>query len=708
MAVAVQVRERVGFHRDVYNSLVKCLIRQRKTGEFCDVMLRISNQVFYAHKAVLAAASPYFRTMFTARMKEQDSAEVDLTKSLQLDNDDSFRLVLDFMYSGDIEINVDNSEDILRIADFLLFEDVKEYCRQFFLVHGNLNLSNCLWISILSEHHNLKEVADVSRMMVGARFHDYFVHSEEILDLPEAIFSRLLKDRSMVRFTSSESLVLSIFRWIQHDSASRHQSLCRLMSCVVSDLSTDDCSRLLLQFQSAPPSSSSSALQSCPELPPQQTKMSNSLSYSSAATVAHNDFDMTDFYDDEFLDDTSEQVLIALNCNTAVKYFRFFVYNVPRRQWYILPVHSDIVLHMIPPRLSICSMILHDAMLFMFLSYNLPYPTDMLRINIMAFDIELGELMLLTFQNRAGTSGCCQTTLTDNRSVPPAMAHCVGCLCVVGNCEGVGQVFVCDPGSMTYTCYPLQGTRFVSLARVAVRDDRYLAIWCRHRFGHEEYSVNKEVSFAIFDVKSRAFLRPNLSAPPGISYSDFAEPHILGINEGRVVVHTPGKVSLILDESKAIWVTKEDAIPSFGGDRVLLEMPYHGYELYTFLEGAAYMFTNAATFITSLSCLSVGQPTGELHVPPPVDGISLVTSGYLVSSFFSALPCCERFDNSFAKLIHKKSKQLYDTDTEESGTGHSADNSSKEDNYEYDGYEYDDDIYGYFDDFEYERNVDML
>jgi len=699
--MAVQVRERVGFHRDVYNSLVRCLIKQRKTGEFCDVMLRVNSQCYYAHKAVLAAASPYFRTMFTSCMKEQRSAEIDLSKSLQLDNEDSFRQVLDFMYSGDIEINVDNSEDILRIADFLLFEDVKEYCKQFFLVHGNLNLSNCLWISILAEHHNLKEVAEVSRMMVSARFHDYFIHSDEILDLPEAIFSRLLKDRDMIQFTSEENLIRGLLRWIQHDTTNRQTSLCRLMSCVVDDVTTEDCSRLLCQFQSMPTS-----LQLFSEVPSQMKSSGNS-SYAGAATVAHNDFDL-DFYDDDFLDDASEQVLIALNCNTAVKYFRFFVYNVSRRQWYVLPVHSDLVLQMIPPRLSICSMILHDAMLFMFLSYNLPYPTDMLRINIMAFDIELGELMLLTFQNRVTTNGCCQTTLTDNRSVPPAMAHCVGCLCIVGNFEGSGQVFVCDPGSMTYTCYPIQGTRFVSLARVAVRDDRHLFVWCRHRFGHEEYSVNKEVSFAIFDVKNRTFVRPNLPAPPGIGYNDFADPHVLGIEDGRVVVHTPGKMSLVLEESKSTWNVHGRTVPSFLADRIPLEMPYHSYELYTFLEGAAYKFSNVAPFITSLSCLRSGQTAGQQQVPPPVDGISLVTSGYLVSSFFCALPCCERFDNSFTKLIHKKTKQLYDTDTEESGTGRSADNSSKEDAYEYDGFEYDDDIYGYFDDYEYERNVDVL
>ena len=232
MAVTVQVRERVGFHRDVYNSLVKCLIRQRKTGEFCDVTLRVGLRCYHAHRAVLAAASPYFRSMFSALMKEQTSQEIDLSQSLPLESDESFKRVLDFMYCGDIEINIDNVEDVLRIADFLLFEDVKEYCHQFFLAHGNLNLSNCLWVSVLAEHHNLAQVALVASAMVRCRFHDYFVHSEEILDLPAQIFARLLADVEIVRFATDENVVRSLIRWASHDLPSRQMHLRWLMESV--------------------------------------------------------------------------------------------------------------------------------------------------------------------------------------------------------------------------------------------------------------------------------------------------------------------------------------------------------------------------------------------------------------------------------------------------------------------------------------------
>jgi len=166
-------------------------------------------------------------------MKEQDSAEVDLSQSVLIDADDSFKRVLDFMYCGDIEINVDNVEDVLRIADFLLFDDIKDYCRQFFLAHGNLTLSNCLWVSVLAEHHSLHDVADVARAMVQSRFHDYFVISaDELVDLPAPVLADLFADADVMRFVSADHLIGALLRWVRHDQASRQVQLHWLLELV--------------------------------------------------------------------------------------------------------------------------------------------------------------------------------------------------------------------------------------------------------------------------------------------------------------------------------------------------------------------------------------------------------------------------------------------------------------------------------------------
>ena len=234
MAVSVTVREKVEFHKDVYNTLIRGLLRQRETGELCDVVLKINGRRYFAHKAVLSASSPYFRSMFTSQMRETSCSEVDLTQSVSLhsDNDSAFKQILEFMYSGDLEIKVENAEDILRISDFLLIDDIKEYCRQFYLQHGNLNMSNCVCLSFVAEHHCLHDVARVTRNMVKSRFHDELVFSDNMLDVPEGCLFHLLHDREVTKFSSSDSLTQLVLRWVKHCRPERQSALLPLLSSI--------------------------------------------------------------------------------------------------------------------------------------------------------------------------------------------------------------------------------------------------------------------------------------------------------------------------------------------------------------------------------------------------------------------------------------------------------------------------------------------
>lgn len=422
--------------------------------------------------------------------------------------------------------------------------------------------------------------------------------------------------------------------------------------------------------------------------------------------------------------ESTASVIVALNSNTALKFFRIYIYDVAGREWRALPLCSEAALGVIPSRLTVCAALLHANILFMLLAHDLPYPSDLQRVNILAFDVGRGRLALLTFHQRRNRRGGnmvathLQTAMTDVRSVPPVLVHCAGCLCVVGNVDAVGSIFVCDLASSVYTCYTVPGVRFVSLARATVGDDRYVYIWCRHRFGLEAYCVNREVAFTAFDIRRRTFVSP-LPPPPGIGYDDFATAaHVLCTNsEGQPVIHSPGRRSFYLDLTKRLWIPCADSMPAPVDHRAPAEMPYRGCELYSCLEvsdsnvGGVYAVSNAAPFITSLLHFGAGNATALKLRPPPIDGITVMTAGQLCTSFCAALPVVERFDDSFARLIHKKSRQLYDVDKEDNTMSErqSPDTDSSDSGSDVeDGLEYDDDIYGYFDDYEYERSVNLL
>ena len=69
----------------------------RKEKIFCDVILKIDNEAFDAHKLVLSSVSPFFDAMFTTQgMVEKDANIVELHNV----DRESFSSLLDFIYTS--------------------------------------------------------------------------------------------------------------------------------------------------------------------------------------------------------------------------------------------------------------------------------------------------------------------------------------------------------------------------------------------------------------------------------------------------------------------------------------------------------------------------------------------------------------------------------------------------------------------------------
>ncbi len=77
-------------------------------------LLTLRGQKFPAHKAILSARSPYFKSMFTGGMKEKDGKEVDLS---QIFNLAFFKVYLEYLYTGKLpEISIHDIDSYLAEA----------------------------------------------------------------------------------------------------------------------------------------------------------------------------------------------------------------------------------------------------------------------------------------------------------------------------------------------------------------------------------------------------------------------------------------------------------------------------------------------------------------------------------------------------------------------------------------------------------------
>ncbi|XP_072020370.1 kelch-like protein 12 [Amphiura filiformis] len=106
----------------VFNGMQK--LQQNQT--LCDITIKVEERSFQAHKVVLAACSEYFAAMLTSDFQESLQSEAVIPG-----NTEAFQILLDFAYSGTLNLSLDTVIDVLEMAHYLQFDIVLQRCHAF-------------------------------------------------------------------------------------------------------------------------------------------------------------------------------------------------------------------------------------------------------------------------------------------------------------------------------------------------------------------------------------------------------------------------------------------------------------------------------------------------------------------------------------------------------------------------------------------------
>ncbi|XP_053560803.1 zinc finger and BTB domain-containing protein 8B [Bombina bombina] len=109
-----------------YKKLLGELNEQRKRDFFCDCTIIVEGRVFKAHRNVLFANSGYFRALLIHYI--QDSGR-HITASLDIVTSEAFSTIMDFLYSGKLDLCGENVIEVMSAASYLQMTDVVNFCK---------------------------------------------------------------------------------------------------------------------------------------------------------------------------------------------------------------------------------------------------------------------------------------------------------------------------------------------------------------------------------------------------------------------------------------------------------------------------------------------------------------------------------------------------------------------------------------------------
>ena len=194
--------------------LAKRLNMLRKQDHLCDITLVTKDDTeFKAHRNVLSAASPFFHKLFHSDMKENQEGIArfeEISGSVMED-------VLQFIYTGSVEVTQENSEDLIATANYHLIPGLKTVSGRF--LEGQMSNSNCISTFYFAEKYECEELVANSRKFIHANFASV-AEMDEFLNLEAKEVERWISSDE-ISVADEADVFRIILKWVEQDASNR-------------------------------------------------------------------------------------------------------------------------------------------------------------------------------------------------------------------------------------------------------------------------------------------------------------------------------------------------------------------------------------------------------------------------------------------------------------------------------------------------------
>ena len=183
---------------------------KRINGEFNDVTIQAGEQSISANRMVLSCYSKFFESMFSSSLMERYQDTV----VIQQFDAESIKILIEFIYTGTIDINTENIMSLLATADYLQIDEVKVFCFEF--LEQALTVENCLEIAKISTLYDNPPALQLTTFQYICEHFLEIVQEKDFLTLSKTDLNSLISklDKNKVQETSVSKAIL---KWVQYD-----------------------------------------------------------------------------------------------------------------------------------------------------------------------------------------------------------------------------------------------------------------------------------------------------------------------------------------------------------------------------------------------------------------------------------------------------------------------------------------------------------
>ncbi|CAD7090668.1 unnamed protein product [Hermetia illucens] len=191
----------------------------QKSKRLTDITLRIDNEEIIAHKAVLAAASPFFNNLFDDDFIESKKDVVDLQHKT---TPEIMSAIIEYIYSGKLTVKEKDLDLFFENVDHLGMENLKKKSGQ--ALSTLLNSKNCVQILMLADKHQLLDVRTKAASTLSSNYSS-ILNSTDIKKLSIKELEVILE---IVHKSQVKNTLVTIIEWIKYDDSNRQQHMFNL------------------------------------------------------------------------------------------------------------------------------------------------------------------------------------------------------------------------------------------------------------------------------------------------------------------------------------------------------------------------------------------------------------------------------------------------------------------------------------------------